>query len=299
MKFQRGDRVAIPQSVQYTERTPPPGGERLSRPYLEADVWSSRLYSQVPVDPDASVERAYELLSWLGSPIHPVDPFDVAQTLGWSVRLAELAAERDGQDALLIPTREGITAVIDPRLGYRERWMTTGLPAASAENILLGTLRFRLAHELGHSLFYVGTDPPRRLCGQTAAEERFCDRFARELVTASTDRSRSNDLPVLAAMLEAHTVGLTPEVAALAATDVNPHIVVLGGEVIADTTWRVCFASSLGDVLVGQEIQNFTRGDIDIYWPSDAPPIHDYRVEEDGSRFLAYVRLAYQAAAVA
>lgn len=100
---------------------------------------------------------------------------DVLRAGRFSCRLADLRASEGGCEALLIPTKGNrFSIVVDPtpRGGFDEGhpcWRQT----------LLARLRFRIAHEIGHSFFYDRDgDVPARQGSGSRAEELFCDCFA-------------------------------------------------------------------------------------------------------------------------
>ena len=85
-------------------------------------------------------------------------------SFGWTVRMERLGAASNGHRAMLLPLLTGgFVIVVDPEVwpGDQRSWM--------AEQ------RFRLAHELAHTLFYAPGEPPRRLTAGSLDEETFCD----------------------------------------------------------------------------------------------------------------------------
>lgn len=106
----------------------------------------------------------------LGAP-RGLDPREICERFGWAIRSERLAALTGGQQAALLPRwTGGFTVVVDPDLTPAER-------AEQAD--ALTVWRFRVAHELGHTLFYSETAPPRRAFAPSRREEDFCDAFAR------------------------------------------------------------------------------------------------------------------------
>jgi hypothetical protein len=87
------------------------------------------------------------------------------------VRPDSLDVGRRRHTAMLVPTAEGFQVVID-----RVLW-----EQAKREQGGRHHLRFVLAHELGHTLFYRPGRPPTRTRPADRSEERFCQRFAGEL----------------------------------------------------------------------------------------------------------------------
>jgi hypothetical protein len=113
------------------------------------------------------------------SPI--VDLREVAGRLGIQVRQAELGAASGGCEALLAPrSRDRFTILVDaaPHGGWSR--VDDRLRAEVARQ----RMRFRIAHELGHTGFYARAPGqlPTRLSVGSPAEEAFCDLFAASLL---------------------------------------------------------------------------------------------------------------------
>ena len=131
----------------------------------------------------AATEAATVLRAGLGCGNGPVDPVKACSALGYRLKMDHLAADSDGQVALLIPSRRArFAVVVDPRLAAREAWMAVGVSTDERLAIRHSTLGFRVGHELGHTLFYDDRTPPRRLREFSGREEQFCDAFARALL---------------------------------------------------------------------------------------------------------------------
>ncbi len=124
--------------------------------------------------PEAAPGIAASVLEHLG--LAPQDGRDleaIFSALGWLVRSEPMGARDGRHEAMLIPRSDGgFVVFVDPDLTPAER-------AASSSPATIR--RLRLAHELGHCLFYSATSPPRRAIPVTPAEEQFCDAFARAL----------------------------------------------------------------------------------------------------------------------
>ncbi len=94
---------------------------------------------------------------------------------GFSVRRHPFSAEGRSFDGMLVPELNGsFTVLVDPDTpsGSRGSW-----------KLHRRRNRFRIAHEIGHSFFFDrSTRPATRTTPLTAAEERFCDRFAAALL---------------------------------------------------------------------------------------------------------------------
>ena len=98
----------------------------------------------------------------------PTSPFDLWRAVahaGWEVHLRPLRALEGGVEAYTVPSEKcGFTFVVDPRVTDT------------------ATVEFRLAHEVGHTLFYRPGHPPTRSRPPSLAEEAFCDAFAAALL---------------------------------------------------------------------------------------------------------------------
>lgn len=83
--------------------------------------------------------------------------------------------------AMLVPVEHGFNAIVDCAI-WRD-----------AESSERGRrrLRFMLAHELGHTLFYRRGHPPTRSSAPDRAEERFCHRFATSLLIPTAAARRT------------------------------------------------------------------------------------------------------------
>jgi Zn-dependent peptidase ImmA (M78 family) len=54
-------------------------------------------------------------------------------------------------------------------------------------------IAFRIAHELGHTLFYDwGQSPPKQLIPTSSAEEQFCDQFAESFLALLSEKSHTS-----------------------------------------------------------------------------------------------------------
>ena len=97
-----------------------------------------------------------------------------------TVRESELGGARGGQEALLSPLDHDRFAIaVDPT--PRGGWCGDG--GRLQDDIRRQRVRFRIAHELGHTFFYWrDSGRPRRHLFDSAAQERFCDVFAAALL---------------------------------------------------------------------------------------------------------------------
>lgn len=111
----------------------------------------------------------------------PPDVETIARRLGVEVVSAKLAATSGGQDALLVPRANGgFRIVVDPAVDREtcteaHHWRDPG-------DLKRAVWRWRLGHELAHTLFYRPGRPPRRRRPWSSAEEDFCDAVADELL---------------------------------------------------------------------------------------------------------------------
>jgi hypothetical protein len=110
----------------------------------------------------------------LGPAPTKIDPAAIAFSLGWQVQERTLSAASGGLQAVLAPMLSGgFTIVIDPN----------PTPAESRSRSALSAVRStRIAHEIGHALFYQRGRPPSRVSAPRLDEEHFCDAFAAALV---------------------------------------------------------------------------------------------------------------------
>jgi IrrE N-terminal-like domain len=117
-----------------------------------------------------------------GSSGDQVDLDRLCEAARAQVRQSPLAAVRGGQQALLTPLRDdrfGIVVDPTPPGGWRPEES-----AHSQSALRRRRTRFRIAHELGHTVFYWRRpgERPRRHLPDSPHQERFCDNFARALL---------------------------------------------------------------------------------------------------------------------
>jgi len=123
---------------------------------------------------------AMELRLALGIGEAPLGPIETLCALGGVVvREMSLRGARGGLEATLVTRSEGFEVTVDaePRGGW-------GLvPVHLRDGLRRHRLRFRVAHELAHTLFYDRSgDRPQRLVPDSEEQELFCDEFARALL---------------------------------------------------------------------------------------------------------------------
>lgn len=108
-----------------------------------------------------------------------VDVWAGVRSRGWVVEVRPLRAAVGGLQACVLPSRKSQFVVwVDDRPSPAER-AEVGSDERGPQAPLA---RFRLAHELGHTLFYRPGTPPTRRAEPRASEEAFCDLFAAALL---------------------------------------------------------------------------------------------------------------------
>lgn len=120
----------------------------------------------------------------------------LAAELGATVRVGRLAAAVGGSQARLLSGPRGFDVTIDPD-------PAPGEPDGPADQE--ARRRFRLAHELGHLLFFAASPPYLRVRRPEPHEEEFCDRLAALLLVppARTEGLDASELVELAGALHA------------------------------------------------------------------------------------------------
>ena len=153
-------------------------------PDTHTSDWPAPAYAEPPSIVEAGCLAATLRRNVLGG-AHERDPIpDIsafAAAAGAAVVEADLGVTAGGCEALLVPLpddRFRIAVDPRPRSGWNDR------PSDARQTTQRQRLRFRVAHELAHTLFYSrapGAVPSRRPCCSTG-EEAFCDRFAQALL---------------------------------------------------------------------------------------------------------------------
>ncbi len=114
---------------------------------------------------EAAKAAAVKLRERLGHPASgELSVMSVCKALGIVIKRVDFDWEKAGTDTLLVPHEGGYTVAISSR---------ASLTAAEK--------RFRIGHEIGHTLFYEhrgGDDTPHRRAPSTEWEEEFCDAFS-------------------------------------------------------------------------------------------------------------------------
>lgn len=153
--------------------------------------------------------------------------------------------------AMLVPTKRGFTALVDSAL-----WRDAATSEPGRRH-----LRFVLAHELGHTLFYRPGSPPTRTGLPGRPEERFCHQFATWLLVPLAAAQRAPlDPEGLYALAGRYDVSL--RAAAWAVARARPELTVLwlrraehprrGGE----EAMRVQWGASTRFVAVGESFKS-------------------------------------------
>lgn len=143
--------------------------------------WPATSYRRVP--PYELAERAAADLrrrAGLGHSEPLVDLNPVLAAGNFKLARADLRAADGGLEAMMFPGSNGTLSIrVDP---------TPCGGWGSASDPLIGEIsrqreRFRVAHEIGHALFYdTSSQRRRRLRRSSPGEEAFCDRFAAALL---------------------------------------------------------------------------------------------------------------------
>lgn len=140
----------------------------------------------------------------------------VCEAAGVKVLCRPLAVGQRRHTAMLVPTHDGFSVVVDPLLWER------AADATAARR----RLRFVVAHELGHTVFYRPGRPPSRIDPVDKREERFCHRFATALLLpAEAAREARLDPQGLYSLAASYDVSV--RVAAWALVRALPHLTVL------------------------------------------------------------------------
>jgi hypothetical protein len=109
------------------------------------------------------------------------------------VQTARLGGAEGGQEAMLVPlpsNRFGVSVDPTPPGGWRR------IPIHLRKELKRHRLRFRIGHELGHTLFYSRDgDEPQRHLFDSPSQEDFCDSFSRELLIPQQLARRAKPSP--------------------------------------------------------------------------------------------------------
>ena len=163
-------------------------------------AWSVRLaVGRTPDQRGASIETPWRRVPPLSEAVRLAaavratdrdqsDAFNVeayCRRSGIAVCDDRIGSGRGGHEALLVPTDAGSFRIIVDS--------TMGRTRARRDPVQHHRRRFRIAHELGHTLFYATSAgrPVRLFEGGSQNEEDFCDEFARSLLAPSPRTSVS------------------------------------------------------------------------------------------------------------
>ncbi len=137
------------------------------------------------------------------------------------VQTARLGGAARGQEAMLAPLpgdRFGVSVDPTPPGGWQR------IPIHLRKELKRHRLRFRIGHELGHTLFYSrGGDEPQRHLFDSPAQEEFCDSFSRELLIPRLQARRAKPTPEGLLRLRAKC-DVSLELAARAMSTVQPEV---------------------------------------------------------------------------
>jgi len=134
-----------------------------------------------------AVRTAVQGLRKASQPI--LDLARLAELGGFDIEERELSARRGMQEAMLIPRKpDRFVICVDPEPPGGWAKVDAGVQAPLRRH----RMRFRIAHEIGHSFFYSrsGTEP-ERCVGDSELQEAFCDEFARALLVPEQITARS------------------------------------------------------------------------------------------------------------
>lgn len=139
-------------------------------------------------------------------------------------RLRFIKSQNDHQ-ALLVPKEDGnFEIIVDPSIqSVGDNGSDVVIP-----NLELHRLRFRIAHEIGHSFFYDRkVRPPKRIIDSSKQEELFCDYFASVLLVPPLAVEK---MPIKASsILKIRKLySVSAEVAGRSLVRMNPELTVIG-----------------------------------------------------------------------
>jgi hypothetical protein len=159
-----------------------------SPPHLAAFPRPERYAPRSRFEPADRHAEAFRNLHGI-SESQPFDVMAIIEERGWHVVRRSLGAAQGGLQAGIVPSRRTeFRITVDSEPTPTEVWEYSLRPAEEVRQVLE---RSRLAHELGHTLFYrlpnrSGETSPVRLAPSSGPEEAFCDRFAATLLVPSS-----------------------------------------------------------------------------------------------------------------
>lgn len=185
-----------------------------------ARLWGEEALEIVPDAGDA-VEFAASARAESGQRGATTDLRSICAAARARVQTARLGGAEGGQEAMLAPlpgNRFGVSVDPTPPGGWRR------IPVHLRKELKRHRLRFRIGHELGHTLFYSrGGDEPQRHLFDSPAQEEFCDSFSRELLIPRHHARRSKPTPQGLLSLQARC-DVSLELAARAMSAAQPGV---------------------------------------------------------------------------
>lgn len=117
-----------------------------------------------------------------------IDILGLATIRGCRVSFKDLRADEGGSQALLVPLIiGGFSILVDNKPTTEQEWERLALP--EQEPLEKALVKYRVAHEIGHTLFFKPGAPPQRIVPNNRlmpnkAEETFCNEFAAALLVS-------------------------------------------------------------------------------------------------------------------
>jgi hypothetical protein len=184
---------------------------------------SDKNWPDIALDAVPSLATAEQLASTVRDAVctSPNSRQDLATLLAagrFELEIGPLGARGGGIEAALAPRSDNRFALfVDPE--PRDGWASVA--PSRCEELARHRLRFRLAHEVGHSFFYDRTrQRPYRLARDSAEQERWCDRFASALLLPPSVVATAHATPQALLRLQRH-FDVSVEVAARALARVH------------------------------------------------------------------------------
>jgi len=144
---------------------------------------------------------------------------------GFRVKHFRFVKSQNDHQALLVPIEDGnFEIIVDPSI----RSVGNNESDVVIPDLELHRLRFRIAHEIGHSFFYDrNVRPPKRLIDSGKQEELFCDHFASVLLVPP---SVVATMPIKASsVLKIRKLySVSAEVAGRSLARMNPELTIIG-----------------------------------------------------------------------
>jgi hypothetical protein len=187
--------------------------------------WPHTLYTSVPNRSATRrlAERVRRVVHQDNADGAATDLASICRTGRFRVHERRLDAAGGGPEAMLSPERRDRFDVwVDPT--PRGGW--THIPQALRPTLRRQRVRFRVAHEIGHSFFFRRTDgEPCRVLRDSPEQEAFADDFARMLLVPPAAVARTPPIPrVIVSLQKRFDVSLEVAVRAFAA--LHPDVAV-------------------------------------------------------------------------